>query len=272
MTTTYQIPVGDMMIAITLRRGMGHPDELQAQAVKRVQIRLNELRVGLPLKEDGEFGAVTERAVKRFQELRGYLDIDGVVGPHTYASLFGDVAPLENAGVKDEPCKLVPWTAKEMGKHLGVFGYRPIGNGAIQREAAWEDGNLEIVSIPQLSGVDCGEGVKCRGKVLLHKKVADQWRAAFDAIQTMGLMHLILTFDGADCPRFIRGGMSLSNHAWAAAMDLNAEWNPMGRRPAPKGSKGSVVELVPVFAAYGIGWGGWWSNPDGMHFGVGKVV
>ena len=50
------------------------------------------------VRADGEFGPVTERAVRAFQTTRG-IDPDGIVGPHTWAALVAPtswppVAPL----------------------------------------------------------------------------------------------------------------------------------------------------------------------------------
>ncbi|MQS08324.1 peptidoglycan-binding domain-containing protein, partial [Streptomyces alkaliphilus] len=36
---------------------------------------------------DGAYDALTERAVKRFQEAREHLVVDGIVGPHTWEEL-----------------------------------------------------------------------------------------------------------------------------------------------------------------------------------------
>jgi D-alanyl-D-alanine carboxypeptidase len=54
--------------------------------------------------------------------------------------------------------------------------------------------------------------------------------------------------------------MSLSHHAWGAAIDLNARENPFGRRPEQS------PRLVAIFAHAGLSWGGRWPEPDGMHF------
>ena len=55
----------------------------QGEAVKKLQARLNQ---GGWLKEDGDFGPVTEEAVKAFQSSRKLKD-DGIVGPKTEAEL-----------------------------------------------------------------------------------------------------------------------------------------------------------------------------------------
>jgi hypothetical protein len=80
-----------------IRRG-----ELKKTIVKAVQQRLNELSIGSltdnfsfePLKVDGDYGIQTEKAVKLFQlnftDKDGQpLQVDGVIGPATWGSLFG---------------------------------------------------------------------------------------------------------------------------------------------------------------------------------------
>lgn len=68
------------------------------------------LQRALPVQETGEFGPTTELIVKRFQGLNG-LEVDGVVGPLTWAALFpaesfrSTVITLAKSyiGVKEEP-------------------------------------------------------------------------------------------------------------------------------------------------------------------------
>ncbi len=59
--------------------------------VKKLQTLLNEN--GANLDADGKFGAKTEAAVKRFQELHG-LTADGIVGRKTWAAL-GETNPQD---------------------------------------------------------------------------------------------------------------------------------------------------------------------------------
>jgi hypothetical protein len=63
-----------------LRRGS------RGEEVRRLQRRLVELGVA-PLTVDGDFGARTEEAVRRFQVSCG-LAVDGIVGPRTRARLW----------------------------------------------------------------------------------------------------------------------------------------------------------------------------------------
>jgi hypothetical protein len=91
-----------------VRRG-----ELKRSVVIAIQRRLNELSVASltddfqikPLRVDGDFGVKTEQAVRLFQinftDLEGQpLQVDGVIGPATWASLFGNetVPPVIGGG------------------------------------------------------------------------------------------------------------------------------------------------------------------------------
>ena len=77
-------------------------------AVLQVQHRLNEVGCG-PVVEDGTFGSATRNAIKlfqaRFSDLDGLpLKIDGVVGPITWAALFGADSA---SGQSDAPTPLI---------------------------------------------------------------------------------------------------------------------------------------------------------------------
>ena len=73
--------------------------------VKNVQDRLNEHGFG-PLKLDGDFGPVTESAVKRFQRASG-LSVDGIVGPNTKRHLDKPPAPVSLINVEEKINKLL---------------------------------------------------------------------------------------------------------------------------------------------------------------------
>lgn len=93
----------------TVRRGDSGPE------VMRLQLLLNEMLVPSPgLRDDGDFGEETERAVRRFQALH-HLATDGRVGPLTWSALgmrawAGDrVPPAPAAGE-------APWLAVARGE------------------------------------------------------------------------------------------------------------------------------------------------------------
>lgn len=76
-------------------------------AVAVVQYLLNQHGYG-PLAEDGDFGPITQQAVKKFQGDK-HLTVDGVVGPQTWRALLQEPAdfqveatlPLINAASAD---------------------------------------------------------------------------------------------------------------------------------------------------------------------------
>jgi hypothetical protein len=74
-----------------------------AALVRAIQHRLNQLGCG-PVGEDGVFGAQTEEAVQLFQarsinHAGTPLNVDGRVGPMTWAALFStELAPVTQAG------------------------------------------------------------------------------------------------------------------------------------------------------------------------------
>ena len=64
----------------TLRRGAGAVPGPPNNDVRMLQQRLG-------ITADGRFGSGTEAAVRDYQRKRG-LEVDGVVGPNTWTSLF----------------------------------------------------------------------------------------------------------------------------------------------------------------------------------------
>lgn len=70
----------------TVRRGSS------GESVQVLQQLLNKL--GNTLKEDGAFGSLTDAALRVYQRLHG-LEVDGVCGPITWASIIAEVAALD---------------------------------------------------------------------------------------------------------------------------------------------------------------------------------
>jgi hypothetical protein len=121
----------------------------------------------------------------------------------------------------------------------------------------WVKENIVIVSLPVLM----------MQKIQFNIKAADALQFWFEEMNQMRLLSKIVSFDGSFCPRLIRDGTTLSNHAFGVAIDLNAHWNQLGKEPAKLGDKGCVLEMVDVAAKHGFFWGGNYKNrKDGMHF------
>lgn len=222
----------------------------------------------------GIFDQATDEATRTFQERHG-LGVDGDVGNLTWKKAedlgFGE-APDQDW--PERPDGLAPASLGVRQKLFGTFQYVPAptaGNPeGIKILGTWVADNIVTVTVPQLIGVT---GAHPKGLVSFHKKAAPQLLALFAAWEAAGLMDLVLTFAGTWNPRFVRGSRtSLSNHAWGTAIDLNAGWNGLKMRPAAKGSKGSVRELVPLAIKLGFWWGGWFERQDGMHFECAKLL
>jgi hypothetical protein len=145
---------------------------------------------------------------------------------------------------------------------FGNFPYTSRADGRIDIDRDWMRSETATVSLPLV------EGSK---KISVHRKAADAFTRAFDAIATAGLQSAIRTYDGAWVPRHVGWDPTrrLSSHSWGIAIDLNARWNGYGVLPAALGRTGSVREIVGLFEAQGFAWGGYFQPLkicDGMHF------
>lgn len=146
---------------------------------------------------------------------------------------------------------------------FGHFDYKVAADGnSIHILGDWVEKNIRTITVPELKGV---KGAARDGVVAFHRKAADAIRFLFEEWEQEGLLCHLLTWDGSFCPRRIRGGKSLSNHAFGTAFDINAAWNPLGAEPALL--KGTVLPLVEIANKHGFFWGGHYTHrKDGMHF------
>ena len=174
------------------------------------------------------------------------------------------------------PADLVQPTVAITKQLFGTFEYENIPNASnceVRIKGNWESTNIENVTIPQLKGVANGSA----GYIRFNKKASKQLQRLWKAWEDAGLLDRIITYDGGFVPRYkkLKGGgcaTSLSNHAWGSAFDINAQWNALGAEPALLGKKGCTRELVEIAAQHGFYWGGHFSNKDGMHFEVAKII
>jgi hypothetical protein len=255
-----------------LRRG-GEGDEVQ---------RWQRFLIGqglLPSVTDGVFGPVTERATRAFQR-RAKIDVDGMVGPMTYAAALqrgfdpGFTDPQGGAAGGDWPPRpgFLPLVANaDRAAVFGAFRYEAVGPDTddIRILGGWQQANIRPMVVSQLAGI---KGAPATGRIWVHRLMGAQIQALFRAWEEARLGNLVLTWEGSFAPRFVRGSRStLSNHAWGTAFDINYQWNRLGAVPALRGDRGSVRELVPIAQAHGFYWGGHFSRCDGMHFEVARV-
>ncbi|NUO50681.1 MAG: hypothetical protein HOV80_17660 [Polyangiaceae bacterium] len=230
------------------------------------------------LKIDGDFGPKTESATKAFERDQG-LVADGVVDGDCLARAravgYGAKPPaeLEHAGDASwppPPVGFAPITGnRERAALWGHFDFRPAPTPQFPEGVTilgeWARNNIVTVDLPQLKGVLAAPS-NC--KVPFHRLGAERLRELFAEWEKRGMQRLLQSWGGSWAPRFIKGSRTtLSNHAWAAAFDINVAWNPLGARPALVGQFGSVRELAAVAGELGWGWGGWYVHRvDGMHF------
>jgi hypothetical protein len=137
-------------------------------------------------------------------------------------------------------------------KVFGEFSARPLPDGRIEIDPAWQEANIRRGRVPLLGEVTC------------HRALFGQLRAALKAVAAEGLGHTINPSQYGGCfgPRFINSdpGARLSHHAWGVAIDINVAENLYGTRPDQD------MRLVEAFRGAGFTWGGDWQIPDGMHF------
>lgn len=230
---------------------------------------------------DGDFGPKTHAATVAFQRAHG-LQPDGIVGNKSYGAAMQLGFP--GAASDDLTDKTSPnWPAKPsfpplstnaereavFGKFLYVHKPLPGNYEHIEVVGDWPARNLVSVDIPQLYRFTN------RKKITFHRLAADQLKKLWNDWEAAGLLHWVLTYEGAYNPRFIRGGVAtrtLSNHAFGTAFDINYAWNQLGAMPALVGQKGCVRELVHLAHLNGFYWGGHFSRKDGMHFEVAKLL
>lgn len=222
-------------------------------------------------------------ALQRRLNLMGAgLVVDGIRGPKTAAAEAKYLYAEKDADTDPDPpastSSLKPLSAQERKRIFGEFRWKPnpatVPGQEITILGGWEAENIVKVFIPQLKGVPLYElgGPPATGYVRFHKRAAPQLQALWAAWEAADLLRYVLTYDGAFNARYIRGSkVSLSNHAYGTAFDINAEWNGLGREPAY--GKGSVRPLVRIAESYGFYWGGNFSGrADGMHFEANRII
>lgn len=135
-------------------------------------------------------------------------------------------------------------------ERFGEFSYRPAQGRMIEQDAAWVDEHIVGAHVPVLGAVVC------------HRQLLPAVEGAMTELAEAGLAHTVDPAEYAGCygPRLIAPGQSLSRHAWGAAIDLNADSNPLGAAASMD------PRLVEVMTRWGFTWGGEWMLPDAMHF------
>jgi hypothetical protein len=161
---------------------------------------------------DGVFGEITERATRAFQR-RAKIDVDGMVGPLTYAAALQRgldldfIDPHGGDDGADWPPRpdFAPLVANaDRAAVFGEFRYEPLGSDTddIRILGGWQKTNIQPAVVPQIVGV---KGAPPTGRIFVHRLVIEPVRALFQAWEDAGLADLILTWEGGFAPRFVRG-------------------------------------------------------------------
>lgn len=278
-------------------RGVGRGDG-PSRLVEHIQhLIINHGYSLSPHGADGRFGQLTESRVREFQ-LAADLPVTGVVDRATFdalskeatvkakgiatphrSRLTTDVPDAPGPADGPPPPPFPPLVGND--QRAAIFGrisYAPAPTSTcpegIRILGNWTEEHICTALVPQLAmipGVEHHGSLVAQGPasghVLVHKLIRQQLVDLWQAWEDAQLLDRILTWHGLWAPRFIRGSRTvLSNHAYATAFDINAPWNALGAKPAPRGTRGSVVELVALAHKHGFFWGGHFRRTDGMHF------
>jgi peptidoglycan hydrolase-like protein with peptidoglycan-binding domain len=227
---------------------------------------------GYRIVADGIFGDYTTAVVQKFQAAHG-LVTDGVVGSITAAlldaphgALIATAHPLPAISNNSDPRFAFPHD--DTASMIAFYGDPSVNN------AQWQAANLVPVIPPwPMVGGDSDDGETPVKDIYFHRKCAPNLLAAMNDIWTVcGKDHVKIQsyglniFSGAYNYRPIRGSSRLSEHAFAAAIDLDAPDNPM---TSNLGVKYKMPQFaVDAFKARGAWWGGdYKQRKDYMHFG-----
>lgn len=102
-------------------------------------------------------------------------------------------------------------------------------------------------------------------RIYCNKDLVKPLTLAFDNLIYTGAVKELKTWDGCFNIRKKRGLSTMSLHSWGLAVDVNAAWNQLNKKPmlSPK--------FVKCFTDAGFDWGGNWKRCDGMHFQIAKI-
>lgn len=236
---------------------------------------------------DGDFGPIMLAAVIAYQKRKGVAKVgqpDGVIGRLTWGEAIKGGHPALDEATPTGAFPNLPSGVHAIGLSgskalFGNFSFVPAPTKsnpeAVRITDGWDKKNLVTVVVPQLITL----GLSSSGKVTLNKLIAKQFLGLWDAWEKRGLLHHVISWDGAYVCRFIRGSRTtLSNHAFGSAFDVNAAWNMRGTTGALPGKKGYLWPLVATAVEFGFFWGGWWGSenrggtPDLMHFECFKLL
>jgi len=151
---------------------------------------------------------------------------------------------------------------------LRDFYGNPDANNDGLPDTAWEAANLTYVT-PAYPMVWSWSGQPAT-RIKIHRKVADSLSRILANIESCFTPEFIAAHQLNQCGggynfRPMRGGSSLSLHAYGAAIDLAPALNPLGKAYDPDHGM-MPMGVVHLFEQEGWVWGGLWQRGDAMHF------
>jgi hypothetical protein len=164
-------------------------------------------------------------------------------------TLLRVAAPRETRFVRVASGVDPPIVMKEV---FGEFAASPHADDPAQltMDPSWSSANIQTRTVPLLGRVTC------------NKALFPMLIAALNDVANAGLGSLIHTNSGCYNPRTVARSPTAppSQHAYGAAVDINAPENPYGSTPTMD------PRIVQIFQDHGFVWGGNFLIPDGMHF------
>jgi hypothetical protein len=121
-------------------------------------------------------------------------------------------------------------------------------------DPAWYDANIVTRTVPILGPVTC------------NRRLFPMLIGALTDVEKAGLANELHVYSGCYAARTVarRPTAPPSQHAYGAAIDINAPENPYGAQPTMD------PRIVRIFERWGFLWGGRFLTPDGMHFEYGS--
>ena len=132
---------------------------------------------------------------------------------------------------------------------------QPANPAFLTIDRAWVDANIRTRRVPLLGRVTC------------HRLLLGPLTDALTEIRAEGLSATIRIYSGCWAARTVQRSPTAppSQHAYGAAIDINAPFSPFGAPP------NFDPRAVAIFEAHGFRWGGPFLIPDGHHFEWGRV-
>ncbi len=197
------------------------------------------------------------QAVARWQRAVG-LSVDGIIGPNTWKVMrpCGEPAMYRTADGVVRP--------RGINQVIATFGDpTPTRAPLDQANPNWERANIVHANAPAglAFQIVVQGGVIQRPFVRGHRLLKRHFERLFHDIAAAGLWNTIQPVSGPYNFRNVRGGRSLSMHAFGIAIDIKPDTFPRGQnRSFPD------ARIVQIFQDYGFHWGIFFPTPDPMHF------